>query len=257
MRTDLDRAAKSSTGERKAEGLVLKVIPLEPPWEACLLAVSSFPMTGEELQKSLALMGSLTAALSRKYGLSAETFLQLEQLKPAEARICLSDNGRDWLPEVGLGVWPNRDAPATWTQEEFMNIVPGEKLRPLMFQVFHVTASAATKAHDAMFAFGSTLQILTTGPIDVVLQKAKAKFLPKINDRSYRSFPFYVPLLDEEAVKTAPKGQLDEWLCGASAYIRGSYEDKGVLILSNVPLAESLRSLGGQLEEKHKSEWRF
>jgi hypothetical protein len=52
---------------------------------------------------------------------------------------------------------------------------------------------------------------------------------PQIAGLSLRSFPSYIPLLDGASLRAASDRDLQDWLCGATAYMRESSEDGGLL----------------------------
>ncbi len=79
--------------------------------------------------------------------LTSEVFLQLEQLHAPGVRELFAMYAPQWIPEVGLGVWPHRDPPVKWSEKEFMEVGPNEKLRAMMFQVFRITAENRMRDH--------------------------------------------------------------------------------------------------------------
>ncbi len=184
--------------------------------------------------------------------------MQLEQLRGKECRHILADHGKKWLPDVGLGVWPDREPPGIWTTEELESFSPGGKLRPLMFQVFRITAGyeARAEARDRMFSFGPVLEILTAENSEIFLASAKEVYLRFIQDRSYRCYPYYVPLLEGKTLEKAQSRELQEWCTGITLYIRQSFEDQGILIATSVPLAETLAEMGGKPNQQG-TEWRI
>jgi hypothetical protein len=170
----------------------------------------------------------------------------------------LSSHGREWLPRLGLGVWPDRQPPTIWTKEDFRNLAPGEKPRTLMDQVFRITKSheARVDAADTMLGLGAIVQVFTRDSGEEYLKKARALLLPPIKDPSYTCFPFYIPLLELKSMTGAASEKVESWFCGASVYMRESVEDKGVLLASSQPFDAVLRSLGGQPEQGTEPAWK-
>jgi len=241
-----------------ADCVRLNGMPLQPPLQAFLVPISAFPVPDPELATLTTFLRTLTAAAAREWDLSSEVFVQLEQLKVGGARALFSEHAPEWIPEVGLGVWPDRDPPAIWTREEFKNAVPGERLRPLMYQVFRVGTSPASRerAREIMLGCGPVLQIMAVD-CDRFFRETSALFLSRIKHRSYRSFPFYVPLLEKKTLETAKPDQLEAWFCSATVYIRQSFEDKAIVIASREPLTPILEELGGRFEKKPEPVWRI
>jgi hypothetical protein len=236
-----------------------KMIDLAPPWDAILIPVSKFPIPIEELPGITNVVEVITRKLTGAPNMSGEIFVQVEQSDDPAFRTVYSQHAREWIPEVGLGVWPDREPPISWTQEEFKHLLPGQKPRTLMHQVLWVSAGPEVKiqAARAMLPFGPLLQIMVTGPGETFLQKATSILLPPITDRTFTCYPFYVPLLEVRSLARATSEQLEAWLCGASLYIRESFEDNGILIVSRDPLRPILEGLGAQLEPGAEAVWRI
>jgi hypothetical protein len=237
----------------------LFTIPAPPPWEAFLLRVSRFPMPRSEVLPVAQFLRHLINKLELQWSLRSEVFLQLEQLGDSDGRAQYSEHAPQWIPEVGLGVWPNRKPPAKWSREEFMETGPEEKLRALMFQAFRITGPEPSRenARDTMLHFGSVIQIMTATTPDAFFRETKKLFLGIIKDPTYRCFPFYVPLLDGESLQNATLEELKIWFGGARVYIRESFEDQGILIASCESLDTVLKDLGGRFDGGTKSAWQF
>jgi hypothetical protein len=229
--------------------ITLESIPVKSGFEAYVLSVRGFPLDDEQLSPAQALVNDFCSAIRQRSRLSSEVFLQLEQLRGKECRNLVADCGKRWLPETGLGVWVDRPPPQKWTQEELENFVPGDKLRPIMFQVFRISTGQqfCNEAKSLMLRYGSVLEILTSAG-DKYLQRVKPVFLEGIVDRSYTCFPYYVPLMEAKTLAGAESGQLDRWFQSMTVYIRESFEDSGILIASAQPLAEVFHDIGGKCE---------
>lgn len=169
----------------------------------------------------------------------------------------LSEHGREWLPALGLGVWPDREPPKFWTMDDFMNLAEGEKPRTLMYQVLRVTTSLERRdgARDIMLGLGTIVQILTRDSGEDFLKRATLNISAPIKDPSFTCFPFYVPLFEVKTITNASAASIDQWMCGASLYIRESKEDNGILFVSRGPVKELLRSLGATPIDNGESEW--
>src|SRR5215469_7636261 len=88
------------------------------PWQGLVIPVSGFPIPEPECTHLSQLIGRISESAAMKWTLSSEVFFEFEQMPGMECRYRFSDNGRKWLPEIGLGVWPDRDPPDVFTQEE-------------------------------------------------------------------------------------------------------------------------------------------
>lgn len=249
--------------ERKADHnrgfLQLEVVVVEVPWEAVLVPVSRYPIPEHERASIRTLLNELTSALSATYRVSTEVFIHMAHLQHKDgSAIRFSSEGRNWLPKMGLGVWPDRPAPAIWSRVDFENLTPGERPRTLRNHVFQITRSreAREAARNSMLGWGSVIQIMSIEGGDLLLQKTKQLLLPLITDPSFSCFPFYIPLLERKSVTLHDAGVVESWLCGASVYIRESPEDTGVLIFSREPLSPVLRDIGAELAQNDKSCWK-
>lgn len=227
--------------------MTLEPLEAPAPWEAYRARVSAFPAPEAELASVRRFWQALSAAAVGAWKLSAEVFLQFAQLHLGDVYCRLSAHGREWIPETGLGVWPDREAPHLWTAKEFLDLAPGSA-PVLMYQLLRVTTGPQEreKARDTMLGFGTVLEVLGADGSEAFLKKGKETFLPGITDPIFRVYPFYVALLEASTVRNAKAGDLEKWLCGAKVYVRESAEDQGVMIVSREPLGPVLQKLGGK-----------
>ena len=228
----------------------LKSIPCVAPYECYLLPVSEFPIPDAELSFADAFLRRFCTLASGQWNLSEEVFLQLEQMESDESRYVIADHGKAWLPETGLGVWVDREPPRKWSWEELTSLLPGDRPRPLMFQVFRISTSkeARMQARSAMLRYGSILEILQSYG-ESYLARVKSIFKAGIVDPSYTCFPYYVGLLEGKTMANASSEQLDRWFEGVTVYIRESFEDQGILIASAAPVSAIFEEIGGTLKD--------
>jgi hypothetical protein len=224
-------------------------------YRAAVIPLSTFPAPEEELAVVRGFLGNLVRLLVDRHHGSLDTFLQLTQLHLGDGSQRVSAHGREWMPSMGLGVWPDRDAPHGWTNDELQSLVPGETLRPMMDIVLRVgVQNKGNDARDVMLGLGTVLQFVVSDP-DQFLRAARALLWPPIKDPSYTAFPFYVPLFELRAVSGASESDLEKWLCGARAVIRESPEDSGILIVSDESLDAALRQAGAAPVEGSTDDW--
>src|SRR5579863_3731068 len=141
------------------------------PWEAVFLPVSGFPVPDEELPGVRKLWVACRRAFSKEGQVPSDVFLQANHLgKTGSAR--LGDHAREWFPQIGLGVWPDRDPPALRTHAQFADLGPGEKMGPMIHQVMQIAGDASNKqrALDLMLGLGTGLEIVTPGGPDAFLK---------------------------------------------------------------------------------------
>jgi hypothetical protein len=239
----------------------LELISTPKGWagEVFLLPVSAFPVPDVELTEIRRILRLLNSEIYGSGDLNCEVFIQMAHLHVGDGGARLSRNARYWMPQMGLGVWPDREPPALYTPEEIQNVKQDEKPRTLMHQVFRVSAPAPApdKALDAMLGLGTLIQIAANETWDDFRARTTEVLLPPIEEPTFRFFPYYVPLLDKHSVVSVKSGDLQRSLCGATVYIRESAEDKGILVVSVAPLTPILEKLGAKLSTEPKVCWQF
>ena len=239
--------------------LTLKIIPLSAPWEGHLLSVSGFPVPEPELSSAQLFLQNLSGTLAGQGGLASEVFVQFNQLHRGDGPARLAANVRAWMPQSGLGAFPDEPPPAGYTKEDFEDLAPGEKPRPLVHQLFRITTSqqARDQAQDVMLGLGTVVRAWISGKTEAFLDRGRQLLLPPIKDPMFTAFPFYVPLFQLKTLAGARPAQLDDWFCGASVYIRESAEDNAILIASREPLEPIFKQLGGKFDDREKPVWQF
>lgn len=163
--------------------------------------------------------------------LQQEVLLQFDRFDPGRDVPLLQRNAREWMPEIGLGIWPHRGSPTLWTKDEFEE-TPIEKLRPLMHKVFRIQPDrlAAASAWQDYLGSGTLLRIAVNDSSQFY-QKTMDYLQSNIIEPALKSFPLYAPLLEGAALKGVDGKQIAQWLCGADAYVRESREDNGLFFL--------------------------
>ena len=205
-----------------------------------------------------AFLQELVSYFTARLGCSHESFVQIGQVREQEATRLFADHARDWIPETGMGVWPHRSAPRMWKMEDMENIESASGTGPLLNSVFRVTAHANARldAMTTMLGTGCGLQLVSHSESAVLMQDLKELFLDFIQDRVFRIFPWYVPLIQKAMLAESIQPFTLSVLRGISLYIRESPEDGGILIVSAQPLAEIFAQLGcKQLEREAKPTW--
>jgi hypothetical protein len=223
----------------------LRKLQCPAPAEAMLLVCSGFPIPEPERAIALRAVTLLSRAWIARSKALSHVFLHISSSKNPAAAPMISPHARKWAPELGFGVWPARQPPALWTKEEFEALQPGEPPRALAELVFRITCDDAAKEHarGVMFGTGAVIEVQTPDDGPAFTRRATQLLLPTIQDESFRSYPYYFPLLDGATVAAANYAALQSWLCGGGAYIRESIEDCGVLVVA----LESLRPVLDQI----------
>lgn len=214
-------------------------------------APESYDLTRQFLER---LITYFTAHL----GCTHETFIP-SQFQDHEITSRFSGNARNWLPRMGLGVWPHREPPRLWTVQDMENMDP-QAGPTLMHSVFRVTAggNARLDAMRTMTGSGCGIQILCHIESKKFMDDLKQVFLQVIQDRVFRIFPWYIPLLDLAALTTPAPPLVLRVLQETRLYIRESREDGGILLLAREPLEDLLPAIGCKfLEAEPMPKWRL
>ncbi|HUO30570.1 MAG TPA: hypothetical protein VMU80_15200 [Bryobacteraceae bacterium] len=234
----------------------LEWIPMVEPWEAVFFHVEDFPLAPQELRTLRRLWLSFRHLWVDKGSLSTEVLIHTARMEARGAER-FRQYARAWMPQPGLGVWPDRPPPRLPSQADLDDLEPGEKPKPPIEQVLRVTGPPPTKRHalDVMLGFGVVVEVFTAD--NDFFERARATLLPPIEDRTLRSFPFYAPLLERKSIEEAGSRQLNQWFSGAVAYVRECAEEKGMLIVSHEPLTPMLEQLGAHFERSPAPVWRL
>jgi len=190
-------------------------------------------MTPPEVAAAAALWGRLAAAVP---GQESEVFIQFAALATGDGSGRFMARAASWRPEMGLGVRPGEPPPHGYTREDFENLGPDEQPRRIDHQAFRIGGERGVReqAREAMLGLGAVLEIWAP---QGMLDRARRLFHPTIQDPTFASFPFFVPLLGAGSLRGAAADQVTEWLCGAALYVRESAEDGGIVVVSPGPLA--------------------
>ncbi len=236
----------------------VEVLRTPLPWQAYVLPVSGFPMPRLESDLLVGFLGRLSDAATKRWGLSSEVSCSSNNSAVKNAGRYLPTTASDGCLMLDWGSGPTVKHPVYGRKRNWMHIRLAPRLRALIFQVFRINAAGAARnqARDEMFCYGPVMEVLTGENPDDFVSKAKAVYLDFIKDRSYRCYPYYVPLIEGKTIENAKLEQLERWCTGVTVYIRQSFEDKGIVIAGSVPLDALFKELGGKLERQGTA-WRM
>ncbi len=225
-------------------GVPLRRVAAPAGHEAALVPVGGFPAHARYRAPLKALTARLSQALQG--GAESQYFIQIEDLEKQGGAAILSSHGLDWIPIQGLGVWPDREPPSLWNWKDFLFKLRGMPMRVHIHYVFRVTAGAEARdsARNEMGGRGVGMEVFLSEDVDAWLAKTKAALLPKLSEETFRAQAYFVPLLDRDSLAAASPGDLEIWLGGATAYVRESPSDQGLLIVTAKPLEQALEPLG-------------
>jgi hypothetical protein len=202
----------------------------------------------------------LVSYFTARLGYHHESFIQVGRGRGATAMRLFSTNAPKWTPETGLGVWPHRPAPRMMKLEDMENIESASSMPTVLHSAFRVTANATARldAMATMTGTGCGLQLVSQVEGATLLRNLKELFLGFIEDRVYRIFPWYVPLIEKAALAEPIELLTISAMRNIPLYLRESPEDGGILIVSTQPLDEIFAQLGlGQLDHGIMPKWKL
>jgi hypothetical protein len=227
--------------------LVFRHIRRGDEWNAGILKVSALPISAREEADFRAAAQILYERLETEHRDSVqEVFFQFHAFNPGHDVELLMKYGPNWMPDFGLGIWPEREPPRLWTKEEFEEMEVGS-MRPMMYKACRITADDRSRRHawDTMLGRGHLLLIGVSDPVEFFKAERRV-FQPSIQERLLASFPFYVPFLTASVLVSSPTIQLDAWLPFVRYYLRESAEDQGLLVISQKSLTSLLAGFNTQ-----------
>lgn len=237
-------------------GLAIDTIPTAARWSAYLIPVRGFPVDPAD-NGIPHFVAALCETMVRRKPVTMEVFFQIAELHRGDASEKLGAKGREWIPMMGLGVWPDRERPRLWTMEDFKNMDPAVGPPKLMYQLFRVSTAQSQRgdAIRVMAGLGVLAVILAHPPEDHYLSVSSPSLSANIRERALLGLPFYAPLLEAKSLKDTAAEQLESWIGGASLYLRESPEDSGVLIVSREPLDSTFAELGARSSAGKPGRW--
>ncbi len=221
----------------------IEMLAVPAPYSAAEIKVGRFPVPPDFSPKLHVFLTALLNAAGA--GETSDVFLQNEYL--ANARGAFNAHLPEWVPQVGLGVWPDRPPPELWKISDLFRMARGEKI-PLMYQVSHPTAGpkANSQAFDLLLGSGMVIVVVHPGSTNDLLAQYKDTYLPNIKQQNLRIMPFYVPLLDHNSLQKRQSGDLQKWLGSARLYLRESPAENTILLVTDSDLGALLTGAGAK-----------
>jgi hypothetical protein len=193
-------------------------------------------------------------------GCAHESYVALHQVRERQVIELFADHAPHWLPEAVLGVWTHLPAPRMMTAEALMEMDPHSRTGSRVHTLFRIT-TGVTACLDAMVTMAGTgtgIQIVSQVEAEKLLGNLKDLFLGFIQERLFRIFPWYVPLLTMKSLEEPISLLTEQAFANIALYIRESPEDGGILIVPAQPLAEILVQIGcEQIEFGAMPKWKI
>jgi len=228
------------------EAIHILLMSVSQPYYAVQIQVDRFPLPDGVAPRVRELLTGLLRAASAG-GMTSDVFLQNEFL--VNGRDQFNQHIRAWLPESGLGVWPDRPPPELWKMTDIFRMARGERV-PLMYRVYRLKSGpkAGAEAFQVLSGSGMVMAVAHAGSSDDLLRQYKETYLPGIKEPNLRIFPFYVPLLDSSSLHNRKAEELSRWLGGAHLYLRESPSDKAILVVTDADVGPLMTQAGARQE---------
>ncbi len=230
----------------------VRVFPSEGPWHYASLMVPGFPLKSPLREDLRSTLWTAIEAVRGAQILQLSVWLLMDSLHKDGAVHALSRHGAEWLPDFGFGLWPDREPPRMYEERDFLDLEFGAEMPRLMHSVAHITTEnqdTVTHAWETMFGTGSTVLALSGVSADNILATMRVAALEKIQDETFRSFPWYFSLIGQKAMEAGPV-LLDSWLGPVELYVRESEEDGSIVLLGRSDFSLALKSAGFHLIEE-------
>ena len=215
------------------------------PWYAYVVPLHALPLEPDRRPILRESMTRLVAAL-RETAKERSVFLLLDELYKDNAIREISRYGRQWRPEMGLGLRPEAEPPRYWTEKDLTDRDYDSQLPALKHTVAQLDTDEAGAAHacEIMSGTGGLIQILHTCSTADLIEAWNHTFVPGIEEEGLAAYPIYVPLLTTASLTNTETGTLDCWMGRADVYVRESASDKALLLVSRFALDAHLRACG-------------
>ena len=213
------------------------------PWQCALLPVPEFPLQAAYATAVERFFFSLGSLLTGAQKLNHQILLQTWKLGPETGTPTLSAHRKAWRAQLGLGIWPDRNPPQGWTEERMMDAAAaafrGDEPELPSHRLLRLRLSPAESplAARTMRRFGVMIEIFFRGEVSQLDTRCREMFHPRIEEDQFLHEEFYCPVLDRNSVLSAKSAEeMDSFLCGADVYVRDSAEDRGILMVSRLPI---------------------
>ncbi|MGO4212667.1 hypothetical protein AB4Y89_07860 [Terriglobus sp. 2YAB30_2] len=227
----------------------LPIVDRGPEELSALRIECRFPLSDEERMGLIDLLSGCQHWMERQQSklMRREILIQMTQLPRPGGATLLSRNSSKWIPSLAMGVWPDREPPRSMTKRDFTHRLPGQKFPTLSHEVRRILAKdedARLDVEEQMADSGALLEIIASeGWAERDARQISTWLKGKIDDDVYRSYPFYVPLLDAETLIRLSKDERDACLAGIYLYLREDPDDESIFLVARASFEKALEMI--------------
>ena len=224
-------------------------------WQVGLLPIAEYPLQQEHAAAVSQFCAALGSVLRKQYQLIQQVALQVWRLGPETGGPELQEHRSNWRLQLGLGVWPDRVPPQGWKEECMVDaaaaIYRGDEPELPFHRLLRVgSRDYAHAAAQMMHRHGVALELFARKDRFQTDTRFREIFLSRITEHRFRNESFYLPLLDRNSVLRATNVQaLDTILEDVEVYLRDSAEDRGLLLISRLPLVTLFQEVQSCMED--------
>ena len=173
-----------------------------------------------------------------------EVFLQINGMHLDNTKDVLPERGKDWMPEVAMGLFPDGPPPALYTEDDILSLSPGELPRPMSHQLLRISKEGPPRAEAAGLFAGSGALALCLPRYKGAVEALSEPLRKTITDLTFRSFPKNLPLLTFSTADNAGKvPMLDQVLESVSVSLWEDYGNGAACLVADQPLDQWLATL--------------
>ena len=229
---------------------------LHSPWQIAQIPIGKFPIAIDQLDTVRAYFRAFAEVVAQTGSRHSQVFLQTWKLDAQTSGAVLNAHMKQWRPEMGLGVWPDRKPPQGWTETSFVDAAAakfrGDEPELNVHRLIRLTAlDIEPEVAEQLRGSGTLVETFSCYKPQPLLEISRRHALKRISEQQYRDEKFYLPLLDMRSIAASrTPEQLGQWLDGIDVYVRESAEDQSILILSRLPLALLFEQAQQLLQER-------
>ena len=221
----------------------VKELALGSAFFAYLVDIGAYPLPMKARSRYAKALEQLTKQLCTH---SAEhlVVLQCDELHRDNAIQQLAKQAALWQPEMGLGVYPDQPPPAAWDDMTLLDRDYSEQMPPLKHTVVLIGGEETGKADAVarMAGTGGLVQVGSSKDSPSLLAEWKQTLLAFIEDEGFRAYPIYIPLFHAGSFTVTADKLWKELAGSCNVYLRESFEDKALLVMTRFNAAEALEN---------------